>query len=36
MDWNVRELINSGRDPKQAVAIAYEKAGKSEKKKGKK
>ena len=30
---NISELIRSGRDPKQAVAIAYEKAGKSRKKK---
>lgn len=29
---NIRELINSGRDPKQAAAIAYDKAGRSRKK----
>ena len=33
---NIRELIRSGRDEKQAVAIAYAKAGKSRKKKAKK
>ena|SRR6185369_710680 len=34
IDANVRELIRSGYPPKQAVAIAYQKAGKA--KKGKK
>jgi hypothetical protein len=33
---NVKELMASGRDQKQAVAIALSKAGKSNKKKGKK
>lgn len=32
---NITELIRSGRDPKQAAAIAYDKAGKS-RKRGKK
>lgn len=37
MDWqtiseNIRELIRSGRKPKQAAAIAYRVAGKSHKK----
>ena len=32
---NIGELIKSGRDPKQAAAIAYSKAGKTKKKKGK-
>jgi hypothetical protein len=30
---NIRELVSSGRDPKQAVAIAYQVAGLSRKKK---
>jgi hypothetical protein len=30
---NIGELIRSGRKPKQAVAIAYDKAGKAKKKK---
>lgn len=30
---NIRELINSGREPKQAVAIAYEHAGRSNREK---
>lgn len=33
---NVKELMNSGRPQKQAVAIALSKAGKSNKSKGKK
>jgi hypothetical protein len=33
---NIRREIKSGRDPKQAVAIAYSKAGKSRKPKDKK
>jgi hypothetical protein len=33
---NIRREIKSGKDPKQAVAIAYSKAGKSRKPKGKK
>lgn len=33
---NIRELVNSGRDQKQAVAIAYNKAGKGRKKRKKK
>jgi len=32
---NIGELIKSGRDSKQAAAIAYSKAGKTKKKKGK-
>lgn len=32
---NIAELEKSGRPPKQAIAIAMEKAGKSRKKKGK-
>lgn len=32
---NIAELIRSGRDPKQAAAIAYVTAGKSRKKKKK-
>lgn len=29
---NIKELVGSGRDPKQAAAIAYSKAGKSKRK----
>ena len=29
---NIKELIDSGRDPKQAAAIAYSEAGKAKKK----
>jgi len=32
---NVKELILSGKPPKQAVAIAYDKAGRKKKKKKK-
>lgn len=32
---NIRELIHAGKKPEQAVAIAYSKAGRSKKKKGK-
>ena len=31
---NIRELMHSGREQRQAVAIAMESAGKSKKKKG--
>ena len=30
---NIAELVRSGRDPKQAAAIAYDKARKSQRKK---
>ncbi|HEY6019912.1 MAG TPA: hypothetical protein VIY48_08415 [Candidatus Paceibacterota bacterium] len=33
---NIKELIHSGRDPKQAAAIAYSEAGKTKKPKYKK
>lgn len=33
---NIKREIKAGKDPKQAVAIAYSKAGKSRKNKGKK
>ena len=33
IEWNIGELIRSGRPKKQAVAIALDKAGKSRKKK---
>lgn len=33
VDYNVAELMNTGRPQKQAVAIALKKAGKSRKKK---
>jgi len=33
---NIRREIKSGRDPKQAAAIAYSKAGKSRKRRKKK
>lgn len=32
---NIAELVRSGRDPKQAAAIAYNEAGKAKKKKKK-
>ena len=33
IEWNIGELIHSGKPQKQAVAIAMSKAGKSRKKK---
>lgn len=34
INYNIRELIRSGRPVKQAVAISYNKAGKGRKRRG--
>jgi len=36
IEKNIKMLLNEGRDPKQAIAIAYSQAGKNKKNKKKK